>query len=201
MLLREVTKFSDKNCMTPRNMGICWAPTLFGGGAAGTDVVADLIEGYWHIFHNEPIAPVSPQLKKKPLPTLPPDQVPRRSDSLSASVPHIKTPQLTPSTSPKLTHSPRGDVLPGQTSPGRVKRPLSDVVIPPLIPPSQPLPPLPVKASPNALSPRPEHAIMSPHASSAQTPTSPRPVNAAPLPPPQANKPKRHVKAVTDVAN
>jgi hypothetical protein len=204
MLLREVAKFSDKNCMTPRNMGICWAPTLFGGGAAGTEVVADLIEGYWHIFHNEPIAPVSPQPKKKPLPTLPPDQMQRRSDIISsASLPHLKAPQLTPSTSPKLSHSPRGDSVPGQTSPGRVKRPLSDIVIPPFSPPSQPLPPLPVKSSPNALSPRPDQPVTSPRAvPNSMTAASPRPLSGgAPLPPPQANKPKRHVKAVTDVAN
>ncbi len=172
-------------------MGICWAPTLFGGGAAGTEIVADLIDGYWHIFHNEPMAPLSPQPKKKPLPTLPPT---------SASVPLIKT----PSTSPQLSHSPRTDTTStGLASPGRVKRPLSDIVIPPLIPPSQSLPPLPVggKVSPK-LSPRPQpdQDISPRSAPNSVNGASPRQQSAqAPPPPPQANKPKRHVKAVTDV--
>ncbi len=194
MLLREVSKFSTKNCMTPRNLGICWAPTLFGGGAAGTEVVADLIDGYWHVFHNESTAPISPQLKKKPLPSLPSEPVQRRSEDRAA---HLASPQSTP-TSPKLTLSPRSTVV--VTSPGRVKRPLTEVVIPPFIPPSQPLPPLPVKASPSA-SPRPNQTG-TPNALNGAV--SPRPrlqSSDAPPSPPRATKPKRHVKAATDVTN
>jgi len=191
MLLREVSKFSDKNCMTPRNLGICWAPTLFGGGAAGTEVVADLIDGYWFVFRNETTPQISSQLKKKPLPSLPAEQARHRSEGSS--------PQLTPPISPKLALSPRNTSA-VVTSPGRVKRPISEVIIPPFIPPSQPLPPLPIKTAPS-LSPQPNRTVTPDSLNGTGSPRQ-RPLSSEPPPsPPRATKPKRHVKAVTDVTN
>jgi hypothetical protein len=214
MLLREVSKLSDVNCMTPKNLGICWAPTLFGGGAAGTEVVADLIEGYWHIFHDEPLAPMSPPtpLKKKPLPTVPSDQV-RTNTPL-----RINSAQLSPSSSPKTSHLPQVAVSSPSVTPGKVKRSVSDVVIPLLVP-NQPLPALPKVPTSGPVSPRstqltgPQGTVGSPVsprptplmgsqgtvATSISPRSRPQDANCAPPPPPQANKPKRHQKATTDV--
>eukprot|EP01118_Nematostelium_gracile_P016664 TRINITY_DN6959_c0_g1_i2.p1 TRINITY_DN6959_c0_g1~~TRINITY_DN6959_c0_g1_i2.p1 ORF type:complete len:194 (-),score=62.58 TRINITY_DN6959_c0_g1_i2:2-583(-) len=53
ILLRHLSNISvnsGENLMTPPNLAICWAPTLFRGGASVFGIVVNLINGYDNIF-------------------------------------------------------------------------------------------------------------------------------------------------------